>query len=97
MVRMCRTASTILPEPGFALGADHRRAFRDAPQRLAQIARAANERHFEVALVDVVFFIGGRQHFALVDVIDAQRFQNARFREVADARLGHHRNADRLP
>ena len=93
MVRMWRTASTMLPRAGLALGADHRRAFGDAPQRFAQIARAADERHFEVVLVDVVLFVGGRQHFALVDVIDAQRFENARFREVADARLGHHRNA----
>ena len=29
---------------GFALGADHRRAFGNAPQRFAQIARAADER-----------------------------------------------------
>ena len=81
---------------GFALGADHGRAFGDAPQRFAQIARAAHERHLEVALVDVVLFVGGREHFALVDVVDAQRFENARFHEVADARLGHHRNADGL-
>ena len=81
---------------GLALGADHGRAFGDAAQSFAEIARAADERHFEIALVDVVLFIGGRQHFALVDVIDFQRFQNARLHEVADARLGHHRNADLL-
>ncbi len=79
---------------GFALGADHGRALGDPAQRLAQIARAAHERHFVIALVDVVLFVGRRQHFALVDVIHAQRFQNARLGEVADARLGHHRNAD---
>ena len=32
----------------FALGADHGRAFRDAPQSFAQIARAADERHLEI-------------------------------------------------
>ena len=84
----------MLPGSGFALGADHGRAFGDAAQRFAQIARAAHERHLEVALVDVVLFIGGRQHFAFVDVVHFQRFQNPRFHEVADARLGHHRNAD---
>ena len=47
-------------------------------------------------LVDVVLFVGGRQHFALVDVIDAQRFEHARLGEVADARLGHHRNRNRV-
>ena len=40
----------------------------------------------------MVLFVGRRQHFALVDVIDAERFQNARFGEVSDARLRHHRN-----
>ena len=59
-----------------ALGADHGRALADAPQRLAQIARAADERHLEIVLVDVVLFVGRRQHFALVDVVHAQRFQN---------------------
>ena len=52
----------------FALGANHRRAFGDAPQRFAQIPRAANERHLETVLPDVVLFVGGREHFALVDV-----------------------------
>ena len=79
---------------GFALGADHRSAFRNAAQRFAEIARAADERHLEVALIDVVFFVGGREHFALVDVIHAERFEDAGLREVADARLGHHRDAD---
>ena len=83
--------------PGFALGSDHRRAFRDPAQRFAEVARAADERHLEVALVDVVLFIGGRQHFALVDVIDLQRFEHPSLREMADARLCHYRNADRLP
>ncbi len=79
---------------GLALGANHGRAFGDPPQSLAQVARAAHERNLVVALVDVMLFIGRCQHFALVDVVDFQRFQNARFHEMADARLGHHRNAD---
>ena len=32
---------------GLALGADHRRALADAPQRLAEVRRAADERHLE--------------------------------------------------
>jgi len=80
---------------GLALGADHRRAFGDAPQRLAQVARAADKGHGELVLVDVVFFIRGGEHFALVDVVDAQRLQNLRLDKVADARLGHHRDGDR--
>ena len=81
----------------FALGANHGRAFGDAPQRFAQIARAADERHFEVVLPDVVFFVGGREHFAFVDEIDFQRFEHLRFGEMADAHFGHHRNATRCP
>src|SRR6185312_7456824 len=37
-----------------ALAADHRGALADAPQRLAEIRRAAHERHLERPLVDVV-------------------------------------------
>ena len=76
----------------FTLGADHRSAFSDTPQRFTQIARAANERHTEIALVDVMLFIGRRQHFALVDVVDFKRFENPSLRKMADARFRHHRN-----
>ena len=81
---------------GFALGANHGRAFGDAPQRFAQIARAADERNVEIVLPDVIFFVGGSEHFALVDEIHFQRFEHFRFGEVADADLGHDRNADGL-
>jgi len=62
MVRMWRTASTTLPEPRFALGANHRRTFRNAPERLTEIARATDEGHAEVVLPDVIFLVGWRQH-----------------------------------
>ena len=39
---------------GLALRADHRRALGDAPQRLAEVRRAADERDREGLLVDVV-------------------------------------------
>ena len=81
----------------FALSADHRRPFGDPPQRLAQIAGAADERNLVLVLIDVVFFIGRREYFALVDVIDAEGFENARFGEVSDAHLGHHRESTQRP
>ena len=80
---------------GFALGADHCRAFGDAAQSLAQIARAADKRRLEGVLVDVVGLVGGREHFALVDEVDAELLQDLRLGEVADARLGHDRDRDR--
>ena len=43
---------------GLALGANHRGAFGDAAQRLAQVAGAADERHVELGLVDVVRVVG---------------------------------------
>ena len=58
---------------GLALGADHRRALGDAPQRLAEVGRAAHERHLERPLVDVVRLVGGRQDLGLVDVVDLER------------------------
>ena len=82
--------------PGFALGADHGRALGNAPQSLAQVARAANEGGGEGVLVDVVRLVGRSEDFALVDEVHAQLLQNLRFGEVADARLGHHRNGNGL-
>ena len=43
---------------GLALGADHRRALADAPQRLTEVGRAADERDLEGELVDVVGLVG---------------------------------------
>ena len=74
---------------GFALGADHGRAFGDAAQGFAQVAAAADEGHGEVALVDMITVIGGGQHFALVDVVHAQGLEDAGFHKMADAGLGH--------
>src|SRR5712692_11817558 len=76
--------------PGFALGADHGRAFGDAAQSLAEIARSADERDGEGVLVDVVGFVGWGEDFGFVDVIDAEFLQDLRLSEVADAALGHH-------
>ena len=70
--RMCRTAFDDVARARLALGADHRRAFADAAQRLAQVAAAADERDRELPLVDVVLLVGGGEHLALVDVVDAR-------------------------
>ena len=80
---------------GLALGADHRRALADAPQRLAEVRRAADERDLERPLVDVVRLVGRRQDLGLVDVVDLERLEHLRLDEVADARLGHDRDRHR--
>ena len=81
---------------GLALGADHRGALGDAPQRLTQVRAAADERHRELPLVDVMLEVGGRQDLGLVDVVDLERLQDLRLGEVADAALGHHGDRDGL-
>ena len=80
----------------FALGADHGRAFGDAAQGLAQVARAADEGRGEGVLVDVVGLVGGGEDLALVDEVDAELLQNLRLGKVADAGLGHDRDGDGL-
>ena len=40
--------------------------------------------------------IGGRQHFALVNEVNAQRFEYLGLGEMPDAALGHHRDRHRL-
>jgi hypothetical protein len=77
---------------GLALGADHRRALADAPQRLAEVRRAADEGDVERPLVDVVGLVGRRQDLGLVDVVDFEGLQHLGLGEVADAGLGHDGN-----
>ena len=77
---------------GLALGADHRSALADAAQRLTEVAAAADERDLEVVLPDVVLLVRGRQHFGLVDVVDADGLEYLRLDEVTDAHLRHDRD-----
>ena len=79
-----------------ALRADHRGALGNAAQSLAQVARAAHERHVELRLVDVVRVVGRRKHLGLVDVVDVDGLQHLSLNEVADAALRHDRDADRF-
>src|SRR5207245_8341324 len=80
---------------GFALSTDHGGAFGDPTQGFAQIASAAHKRNFEGVLVDVVGFVGGREHLGFVDVIDAEFLEYLGFRKMADAALSHHGNGNR--
>ncbi len=79
---------------GLALGAHHGRAFADPAQRLAQVAAAAHERHLERVFEDMVRLVGRGEDLGLVDVVDAQRLEHLCLDEMADAALGHHRDAD---
>ena len=71
-----------------------RGALGDAAQRLAEVGRAAHERHGEGPLVDVVRLVGRGEDLALVDVVDAERLEHLRLGEVPDAGLRHHRDRD---
>src|SRR3990172_1718309 len=55
-----------IPRARLPLGADERRPLADAPQGLAEIAAAADERNPERVLVDVVFLVRRRQHLTLI-------------------------------
>ena len=79
-----------------ALRPDHRGAFRDPPQRLAEVRRTADERHGERPLVHVVLDVGRREDLGLVDVVDLERLEDLRLGEVPDPALGHHRDRDGL-
>lgn len=61
---------------GLALGADHGGALADAAQGLAEVAAAAHEGHAVGVLLDVVDVVGGREDFGLVDVVDADGFED---------------------
>ena len=79
-----------------ALRADHRGPLGNAAQCLTEVARTADERHAELALVDVIDIIGWRQDLALVDVVNLDGLEHLRLDGVADAALGHDRNGDGL-
>src|SRR5207237_5472545 len=91
-----RARLAAVPLPRLALASDHRRAFVDPAQCFTELARPAHEGNFEGVLVDVKFQVGRREYLALVDVVDADGFQDLRFDEVADARFGHDRDGDRV-
>jgi hypothetical protein len=77
-----------------AFGPNHRSALGDPPERLSEIGRAADERHGEQPLVDVVGVVRRGENFRLVHIVDTKCLQHLRFDEMADARLGHDRDGD---
>ncbi len=82
--------------PRLTFRPDHRRALRDAPQRLPEVRRAADEWDGERPLVDVILDVRRRQDLRLVDVVDLERLQDLRLCEVADPALRHHRDRHNL-
>ncbi|MEY3977934.1 MAG: hypothetical protein RLZZ284_790, partial [Actinomycetota bacterium] len=76
----------------FALRANEGRTFGDAAQCFTEIGGTTHERHGELEFVNVVGFVGWRQHFALVDEVDAECFEHLGFDEVPDASFRHDRN-----
>jgi len=74
---------------GFALGADHGRAFGDAAESFSQVARATHKRRGEGVLVDVVRFIAGVSTSLSSMKSTPSCLQNLRFGEVTDTGLGH--------
>ena len=94
--RMWRTASTMLPEPASPLV---RIMAAPSPMRRSASPRSRAPHTNGIAegeLVDVEVLVGRRQHLGLVDVVDGERLEDLRLDEVADARLGHHRDGHRL-
>src|SRR3989442_1544821 len=81
---------------GLTLRPDHRRTLADAPERLAQVARAAHERDAKTELVDVEVLVGGREDLRLVDEVHCERFEDPSLHEGADPRLGPAGDRDRL-
>src|SRR5438552_2287760 len=59
-----------------AVRADDGRAPGDAPERLAEVRRAAPDRSGELPLVAVVLAVCRRRHLGLVDVVDLERLQD---------------------
>jgi len=89
MVRMCRTASTILPDPASPL-----------VRIIAAPSQCDATLHPDCALRDKgtlkscfqTWFSSSReQHFAFVDEVHFERFEHGRFGEMTNAHFGHHR------
>ena len=90
---MWRTASTTLPVPASPLV---RIMAAPSPMRRSASPRLRaphTNGTLKSRLSMWLRLVGGRQHLALVDVVDLERLQDLGLHEVADAGLGHHRDA----
>ena len=83
-----------IARPGFSLSSDHRRAFADSAECLADVPCATDVGHFVLPLVYVVLVVGRRQHFGLVAVVDPQGFKYLCFDKVTDTGLCHDWDGD---
>ena len=61
---------------GFTLGADHGGAFADAAEGFAEVTAPTHEWDGEGVLLDVVGVVGGGEDFGLVNVVDADGFED---------------------
>jgi len=77
----------MLPVPALALRADHRRALADAAKRLAEVRRPQTNGTVNFHLSMWWASSAGVSTFGLVDVVDAERFEESALGEVADAGL----------
>ncbi|GMH03677.1 hypothetical protein Nepgr_005516 [Nepenthes gracilis] len=77
------------------LRSNHRIALANSRQCFSQISAFTDKRNSEIVLVDKILFIGDRQEFALVDVIDAAALQDLPLNEVDDASFRYDRDRDR--
>ena len=67
---------------GFPLGADESGPLGYASEGLPEVARTADEWHLKYMFIDVVFFVRGRQHFRLIDVVNPNALQYLRRRKI---------------
>ena len=65
---VARTCLTLCTDEGRTLG--------DSAKSLAQVACAADERHLERVLVDVVFFVRRGEDLGFVDVVNSDGLQD---------------------
>ena len=97
-IHLAHVADGLNDVPGsrLSLGANHRCAFGNAPQRFAQVPSAADKGHTKLRLVDVVSVVSRREHFGFIDVVNVDGLKNLRFDKMTDTALGHHGNGNSL-
>ena len=81
---------------GFAFGPDHCRTFRDPAQRLAKIPGSTDKGDLERLFINVINIIRRAQHFAFINVVDPDRFEDPGFGNVSDPALRHDGDGYRL-
>ena len=80
----------------FAFCSYHRSALTDPSQRFAEISRTADERDFELSLVDMIYVIGRREHFGFIYVVYLDGLEYLSLYKVPDTAFCHYGDADCL-